>query len=69
VVSVSSVGESLYNFYGYVCDGVYKDYDDLLNSPKPEKYPADGVFNRTNTVWVGDLKYKDLSGPEGKPDG
>lgn len=49
VVSVSSVGESLYNFYGYVCDGVYKDYDDLLNSPKPEKYPADGVFNRTNT--------------------
>ncbi|WP_448788068.1 SusC/RagA family TonB-linked outer membrane protein [Bacteroides graminisolvens] len=69
VVSVSSVGESLYNFYGYVCDGVYKDYDDLLNSPKPEKYPADGVFNRANTVWVGDLKYKDLSGPEGKPDG
>ena len=69
VVSVSSVGESLYNFYGYVCDGVYKDYDDLLNSPKPEKYPADGVFNRTNTVWVGDLKYKDLSGPDGKPDG
>ena len=26
MVSVSSVGESLYNFYGYVCDGVYKDF-------------------------------------------
>lgn len=29
VVSVSNVGESLYNFYGYVCDGVYQDYEDL----------------------------------------
>ena len=27
VVSVSSVGESLYNFYGFVCDGVYKDLE------------------------------------------
>lgn len=69
VVSVSTVGESLYNFYGYVTDGVYKDLEDLQNSPKPAKYPADGVFNRSNTVWVGDIKYKDLSGPEGVPDG
>lgn len=68
VVSVSSVGESLYNFYGYVTDGVYEDLDDLKNSPQPTKYPADGVFNRSNTVWVGDIKYKDISGPEGKPD-
>ena len=69
VVSVSSVGESLYNFYGYVTDGVYKDLEDIQNSPKPTKYPADGVFNRANTVWVGDVKYKDLSGPDGVPDG
>lgn len=33
VVSVSNVGESLYNFYGYVCDGVYQDYEDLQKSP------------------------------------
>ncbi|MGL4518192.1 MAG: SusC/RagA family TonB-linked outer membrane protein [Phocaeicola sp.] len=69
VVSVSSIGESLYSFYGYVCDGVYKDLADLQTSPKPEKYPADGTFNRANTVWVGDVKYKDLSGPNGVPDG
>ena len=62
VVSVSEVGESLYNFYGYVCDGVYEDLRDLQTSPKPAKYPANGVFNRTNTVWVGDVKYKDLNG-------
>lgn len=69
VVSVSNVGESLYNFYGYVCDGVYQDYEDLQKSPKPEQYPSSGVFNRKNTVWVGDIKYKDISGPDGKPDG
>ena len=69
VVCVTEVGESLYNFYGYVTDGVYQDLADLQNSPKPAKYPADGVFNRSNTVWVGDVKYKDLSGPEGTPDG
>lgn len=69
VVSVSNVGESLYNFYGYVCDGVYQDYEDLQKSPKPKQYPSNGVFNRKNTVWVGDIKYKDISGPDGKPDG
>lgn len=69
VVSVSSVGESLYNFYGFVCDGVYKDLEDLQTSPKPAKYPANGVFDRTNTVWVGDVKYKDISGPDDVPDG
>lgn len=62
VVSVTNVGESLYNFYGYVCDGVYQDLEDLQTSPKPEKYPSNGVFNKNNTVWVGDIKYKDLNG-------
>ena len=70
VVSVSEIGKPLYNFYGYVVDGVYRDYDDILNSPKDKAhYPADGVFDKSNTVWVGDLKYKDISGPDGVPDG
>lgn len=62
VVSVSEVGQPLYNFYGYVTDGVYQDYEDLLASPRTSQYPADGVFNKGNTVWVGDQKYKDLNG-------
>lgn len=70
IVSVSEIGKPLYNFYGYVVDGVYRDYEDILNSPKDAAhYPKDGVFNRNNTVWVGDLKYKDISGPDGVPDG
>lgn len=67
VVSVSEIGQPLYNFYGYVVEGVYRDYDDIMNSPTPDHFPSDGVFNKSNTVWVGDLKYKDING-DGKID-
>ena len=33
VVSRSIPGESLYGFYGYVVEGVYKDYEDIISSP------------------------------------
>ena len=62
VVSRTEVGESLYNFYGYVTDGVYKDLADIQSSPKSSKYPEDGKFNRSQTVWVGDIKYVDING-------
>ncbi len=67
VVCVSEIGKPLYNFYGYEVIGVYEDYEDILNSPKAEKYPADGNFVRGNTVWVGDLKFKDVN-EDGKID-
>ncbi len=61
IVSVTEIGQSLYNFYGYVVEGVYESFEDIMNSPKAEKFPADGVFNRTTTVWVGDVKFKDVN--------
>ena len=82
VVSRSTPGESLYNFYGYVVEGVYKDYNDIISSPVQtlqKNNPisvttdADGTkhyawiddpskFSRSNTTYVGDLKYKDING-------
>ena len=62
IVSVTEIGESLYNFYGYKVVGVYKDFEDIMNSPKAEKFPSDGVFNRATTVWPGDLKFEDING-------
>ena len=62
IVSVTEIGESLYGFYGYQVEGVYKDLNDIENSPKAEKYPSDGVFNKNTTVWVGDIKFKDVNG-------
>lgn len=69
VVSTTHIGESLYGFYGYEVEGVYTSLEDIENSPKAAKYPSEGVFNRSTTVWVGDLKFKDVSGPDGVPDG
>ena len=62
IVSVTEIGQPLYNFYGYKVVGVYKDFDDIMNSPKAEKFPEDGVFNRDTTVWPGDLKFEDVNG-------
>lgn len=85
VVSRSIPGESLYGFYGYVVEGVYKDLEDILSSPVQtlqknnynETTDADGTkhyswkdaseLNRTNTTYVGDLKYKDIN-KDGKID-
>ena len=61
IVSVTEIGQSLYNFYGYKVVGVYKDFDDIMNSPRAEKFPEDGVFNRQTTVWPGDLKFEDVN--------
>ena len=60
IVSKSDVGQPLFQFYGYVVDGVYTDLADLETSAKPVAYNSNG-FNRYNTVWVGDIKYKDLN--------
>ena len=70
VVSRTEIGQPLYNFYGYKVVGIFQDKNDILNSATQEKNPSDGVsFSRTNTVFPGDLKYADLSGPDGVPDG
>ncbi len=68
-VTYTDVGQSLYNFYGYVTDGYYKDKADIENSPKPAAYKGTDGYNRYTSVWVGDVKFKDISGPEGIPDG
>ena len=46
-------------WYGYVNDGLFLTEEDLKNSPK---------INDKNTQ-LGDIKYKDISGPDGVPDG
>jgi TonB-linked SusC/RagA family outer membrane protein len=82
VVAVSSVGRPMYDFYGYEVEGVYKDFDDILNSPVNTLYIQSCVtetdengniiayrhqtdptkYSKSNTVWPGDLKFKDVDG-------
>lgn len=46
------------SFYGYKAIGIFKDDDEVRNSPKQ--------FN--DNTQAGDIKYADISGPDGVPD-
>lgn len=66
-IAISQEGNALYQFYGYKVAGVYKDYDDLLNSARDGNINDDGSISysksisRTNGVWIGDIKYEDIN--------
>lgn len=55
-----AVGTSLYQLYGFKFDGYYKDQADIDASPARGSKTA---------LFPGDIKYKDISGPNGVPDG
>lgn len=70
VVSRTKVGESLYSFYGYKVVGVFTSKQDILDSPKQTNLPEPGkTFSPITNVFVGDLKFEDISGPNNVPDG
>ena len=52
-------GEPIGTFYGYVFDGIYQTDEAAKNSP----------VIAGQTPAAGDRKYKDISGPNGTPDG
>jgi TonB-linked SusC/RagA family outer membrane protein len=51
-------GSQYDEWYGYLSDGLYLTQEDVDNSAK-----------LNDNVQVGDIKYKDISGPNGVPDG
>lgn len=63
VITRSIVGQPVGQFYGFVVDGIFRSEDEIKNSP------AQGIAVTQKGTWIGDIKYKDLSGPDGVPDG
>lgn len=66
----ASIGQSPWLFRGYIEEGIFQSVDEINNSA----VPVDNNGNRlatdeTTGIWVGDVKYKDISGPSGSPDG
>lgn len=65
---LSKQGESASMITGYIAEGLFQNYNDI-------KTHAIQTSNRVMTIspsqgtWIGDVKYKDLSGPKGIPDG
>ncbi len=67
------VGESLGLMYGYVSDGFYKveDFDYNLTTRAYTIKPGINrmAVNVSNQLRPGHIKWQDISGPNGKPDG
>jgi len=60
--SVSAVGQAPWQFLGNISQGLFQDLNDLNNSPRP--VDNSGVILPVNqsSIWVGDMKYKDVNG-------
>lgn len=66
----SAVGQAPWMFRGYIEEGIFTSVAQINKSAVPvdnngTRLPTD----QQNGVWVGDVKYKDISGPNGVPDG
>ncbi len=61
---ILQVGGSINDLYGYTTDGIY-----LPGDFNPDGTPANGVATAGAGEQPGDIKYSDISGPEGVPDG
>lgn len=55
---IKRVGSYFNEWFGYVSDGIYQTQEEVDNSAK-----------YSDAVKVGDIRYKDISGPDGVPDG
>lgn len=65
----SVVGQAPWLFLGYVEEGLFQSVDEINNSAVPVDNAGNRLPTNVDNIWVGDVKYKDISGPEGKPDG
>jgi len=67
--SICMEGEAVGSFYGYISDGIIKDEADLADYKSRIKTDAESKCDTDHPLSVGDMKFKDISGPDGKPDG
>ena len=60
--NITRIGKPIGMFYGYITDGVFLNADELAAGP---------IYNNglSDATKVGDIRFKDLSGPDGVPDG
>ena len=65
----STVGQAPWLFLGYKSDGIFQSVDEINNSAVPVDNNGKRLPTDVNNVWVGDVKYKDISGPNGVADG
>ncbi len=58
----SVVGEAPWMFWGYVEEGIFQSREDLEGSALPSDVNGVEYPIAENSIWVGDVKYRDLNG-------
>jgi TonB-linked SusC/RagA family outer membrane protein len=60
--NITKIGQPIGMFFGFLTDGIFKNAAELSAGP---------IFNpgAADRSRVGDIRFKDISGPAGKPDG
>jgi TonB-linked SusC/RagA family outer membrane protein len=60
--NITRIGQPIGMFYGFIVDGIFKNAAELAAGP---------VYNKglSDASRVGDIRFKDVSGPKGNPDG
>jgi TonB-linked SusC/RagA family outer membrane protein len=60
--NITRIGQPIGMFYGFIVDGIFKNSGELAAGP---------IYNPglTDRSRVGDIRFKDVSGPNGVPDG
>ncbi len=65
----SVVGQAPWLFLGYIEDGIFQSEEEIENSALPVDNNGDELAINADNIWVGDVKFRDVSGPNGVPDG
>jgi hypothetical protein len=63
--SMTRAGYPVGQFYGYVADGLFTSGQEILDHAVQIESDGDATVNkidRTNGLWLGDIKWKDLNG-------
>jgi TonB-dependent starch-binding outer membrane protein SusC len=58
----SVVGEAPWLFYGYIEEGIFQSVEELENSALPADNNGEEFPIAENSIWVGDVKYRDIDG-------
>jgi len=63
-ITYTNPGYAVGSFFGLMTDGLFRTQADL-NASRPQF----GYSVKPEETWLGDIRFKDVSGPDGKPDG
>jgi len=66
-ITRTEAGQPIQSVFGWVVDGIFQSKEDVDRYNAIDGDPA--TFYQNNRTAPGDIRFRDISGPDGKPDG